>query len=121
MHATIQVKDGKETAYSMDPQATGSELLQMWQSNFLRHLNGNRAPFGVYIHAAWVIQDNTRAETLKTFIRWVATQPGVVFATPSQVVAWMKSPVRLSQVQTFRGSVFPLFHSLTWYFIPPCM
>ena len=48
-------------------------------------VTGNRAPLGIYIHAAWLIADPTRVDQLENFIRYALAKDNVVFATISEV------------------------------------
>jgi hypothetical protein len=87
------------TAYaSMDPPGTATFLLDLLKANFDRHYNGNRAPFGVYLHGAWLLGDTARVQVLVDFLAYVASKSNVFFATPRRIVNWMKNPVPASQV-----------------------
>ena len=38
---------------SCPPQLSGEDIYRMLAMNFKRHYNSNRAPYGLYFHAAW--------------------------------------------------------------------
>lgn len=46
------VNDNKNTAQLMDVYLAGSpsDVTAWSETNFERHYNGNRAPFGIYVH-----------------------------------------------------------------------
>ncbi|EFN50750.1 hypothetical protein CHLNCDRAFT_59447 [Chlorella variabilis] len=89
----IQDKTGVTVA-SMDPLGDAYEL---YKDEFDKRYNGNRAPLGIYIHAAWIIADPARAEMVNQFLEYAMTQPNVFLVTASQVLDWMKNPVPASQ------------------------
>ncbi len=49
------------------------------------HSAGNRAPVGIYIHAAWLMTDPVRAQQLNDFITYALEKENVWFATITQV------------------------------------
>ena len=65
--------------------AEGAPLLTPPKHEWLFFLAGNRAPLGIYIHAAWLIADPTRLDQLENFIRYALAKDNVVFATISEV------------------------------------
>lgn len=48
---------------------------------------GNRAPLGIYIHAAWLMADDTRVPNLERFIQYALGKDNVIFATITEVGA----------------------------------
>ncbi len=46
---------------------------------------GNRAPVGVYFHAAFLLAEPTRTQQMKDFISYALEKDNVVFATISEV------------------------------------
>ncbi|KAJ3411688.1 hypothetical protein HDV05_001849, partial [Chytridiales sp. JEL 0842] len=89
------------TYSSMDPSGTPEFLLNMLKDNFLKyHYNSRRAPFGVWLHAAWLMIDPGRLGVLNTFLKWAREVGGddVWFVTPGQLVEWMKNPVHVDQM-----------------------
>ncbi len=44
----------------MNSQSNASETMELLRNNFERHYKSNKAPFGIYFHAAWfVITENS--------------------------------------------------------------
>ncbi|KAI3424258.1 hypothetical protein D9Q98_009612 [Chlorella vulgaris] len=89
----VQDKTGATVA-SMDPLGDAYEL---YKQQFDERYSGNRAPLGIYIHAAWIIADPTRADRLNKFLEYATSQENVFLVTVSQVLDWMKNPVPASQ------------------------
>ncbi|PSC74458.1 chitin deacetylase-like isoform e [Micractinium conductrix] len=79
---------------SMDPQGDPYELYKL---QFDQRYSGNRAPLGIYLHAAWLIADPSRADRLNEFLAYAVQQPNTFLVTVSQVLDWMKNPVPASQ------------------------
>lgn len=82
------------TLASMDPTGDPYELYKL---QFDERYNGNRAPLGIYLHAAWLIADGSRADRLNAFLEYAMTHDNVFLVTVSQVLDWMKNPVPASQ------------------------
>lgn len=48
------------------PDGNSTEVIfEMMKRNFLVHYNGNRAPFGLYLHAAWLHKGENNLEAFK--------------------------------------------------------
>jgi hypothetical protein len=77
------------------------------QSQFESHYNGNRAPFGIYMHAIWMVPrpgkgnnetlpDGTpKLFAIKRFIDYAISRPNVWIVTNAQLIQYMKNPVIL--------------------------
>ncbi|KAL4424145.1 hypothetical protein ABPG75_001446 [Micractinium tetrahymenae] len=74
---------------NMDPQG---DLYEAYKREFDRNYNGNRAPVGVYIHAAWLM-DPTRAAAMQQFINYALSFENTWFVTMSEAIDWIKAPV----------------------------
>merc|ERR1712119_100734 len=62
--------------------------------NFIRHYEQNRAPMGLFLHAAWLKKQPEMLDALQFWLDEVlATYNDVYLVTMSQVLAWMQSPV----------------------------
>ncbi len=72
--------------------------------NFNRHYQGNRAPLGILLHAAWL---QTHGAAFSEWIRdTLAAHDDVFFVTNQELIAWMEAPVPLSEYQmTCAGQV----------------
>ena len=68
----------------------------------VRHYEQNRAPLGLYLHAAWFAK---LPEMEDAFLYWLEellrSYDDVYVVTMSQVLAWMQSPTPSSQVVEF--------------------
>ncbi len=81
---------------SMDPNGTSEEVLTLIKNNFLNHYEGNRSPFGIYLHASWLILNPTHIKMLVDFFQFAGALPGVVFATNQEIIEWSKNPTDLA-------------------------
>ena len=81
---------------------TTEEWLEFLTSNFDKHYNGNRAPFGVYAHSAWFSMQGNPLEAFNTFLDKIQSLPEVYIVTQSQMLAWVRSPTPLSKVKAFQ-------------------
>lgn len=81
---------------------TGDSLYNVLTHNFIRHYEQNRAPLGLYLHAAWFAK---LPEMQDAFLYWLEellrSYDDVYVVTMSQVLAWMQSPTPASQVVDF--------------------
>jgi peptidoglycan/xylan/chitin deacetylase (PgdA/CDA1 family) len=87
---------------TMDPPETftSNAVVELWKTNFLEHYNGNRAPYGIYLHATstthWLSNPTHsawRIAALREFIDWALTQPDTWFITCNDLVDFMLEPV----------------------------
>ncbi|KAL4438527.1 hypothetical protein ABPG77_000175 [Micractinium sp. CCAP 211/92] len=85
------------TLASMDPTGDPYELYKL---QFDQRYSGNRAPLGIYLHAAWLIADGSRADRLNAFLEYAMSHDNVFLVTVSQVLDWMKNPVPASEYNT---------------------
>jgi len=73
---------------------TPDNLYNVLTHNMIRHFEQNRAPLGMFLHAAWL---KKQPEMLDALLFWMdevlSTYSNVYFVTMSQVLAWMQSPV----------------------------
>ncbi|EFN57642.1 hypothetical protein CHLNCDRAFT_142762 [Chlorella variabilis] len=96
--------------YSMDPGRDASaeygaaaqgglpaaDLRQLLELNFNSSYNGNRAPFGIYVHTPWATPDAVAATN--DFLSWALALNGTYAVTMRTVIEWMKDPVPVSQM-----------------------
>lgn len=85
---------------SWDPAVT----LEWLKTNFKRHYEGNRAPFGIYLHPVQSI-DYTGypsrqpiRDMLNQFFEWVRTFDNVWFANNDQILSYMRAPIPASEL-----------------------
>ncbi|KAF9423958.1 hypothetical protein BGZ94_008114 [Podila epigama] len=85
--------------HSMDPHldANGNNaaVAEWLRNNFDRHYNGNRQPFGIYLHPVHL---GKAVDVYNEFFKWVQTKPDVWFVTNQQLLEWMKNPVPASEL-----------------------
>ncbi|ELU04282.1 hypothetical protein CAPTEDRAFT_24230, partial [Capitella teleta] len=61
--------------------------------NFNRHYRGNRAPFGLHLHAPWFQEGGGfKLNAFAEFLDEILTKDDVYFITLQQVISWMKNP-----------------------------
>lgn len=81
---------------------TGDQFYAFLNHNFDRHYDQNRAPLGLYFHAAWL---KNNPEFLEAFLFWVdeilANHNDVYFVTMTQVIQWIQNPRQSSEVKNF--------------------
>jgi len=90
------------SAFTMDPPdgLSTAEVVELWRTNFLAHYLGNRAPYGLFLHASssdqWLSEpaySEERLAALGSFIDWVRTFPDTWFVSCRDLVAFMLDPV----------------------------
>lgn len=81
---------------------TGDQFYNFLNYNFERHYLQNRAPLGLFFHAAWL---KNNPEFLEAFIFWVdeviEKYPDAYFVTMTQVIQWIQNPRTLSEIKNF--------------------
>ncbi|KAI1316036.1 hypothetical protein EDD11_010500 [Mortierella claussenii] len=97
MHAIMDSDAPTANAFSMDPQLSGPlDTVAGWlKSNFNRHYQGTRQPFGLYLHPVHV---GNSTSMYTEFFKWAAAQQDVWFVTNQQLLEWVKNPVPASQL-----------------------
>ncbi|KAI9188969.1 hypothetical protein H9P43_000391 [Blastocladiella emersonii ATCC 22665] len=85
-------------AWSMDPGVDGVEFAAMLRKSFNDHYKGNRAPFGIYLHSAYLMADPTRTTILHDFFAEIAPLTDVRFVTNDQLLTWLRNPVPLANM-----------------------
>lgn len=80
----------------------GDQFYAFLNHNFERHYDSNRAPLGLYFHAAWL---KNNPEFLDAFLYWIdeilANHNDVYFVTMTQVIQWMQNPKTLNEIKNF--------------------
>ncbi|CAO3576118.1 unnamed protein product [Absidia cylindrospora] len=100
------VMDNANTPQLMDVYLAGSvsDVTGWSNNNFQRHYNGNRQPFGIYVHPTHLTNfpGTPDASSLKngvvSLIQSLAGKPDVWFVTNQQLLQWMQNPVPNSQL-----------------------
>ncbi|KAJ6646914.1 Chitin deacetylase 8 [Pseudolycoriella hygida] len=69
------------------------ESLVEWMiKNFEHNYNTNRAPFGVYIHAAWFLKGENYFEAYKKFLDYMDSLPDVYFVSSHRALQYTRNP-----------------------------
>ncbi|XP_076685578.1 chitin deacetylase-like 5 isoform X2 [Andrena cerasifolii] len=85
-------------ACSNPPTADG--VYKMLIKNFERHYTTNRAPFGLFYHAAWFTQPHHK-EGFISFLDTIVAMDDVWVVTNSQAIQWVRNPTPLPLMHTF--------------------
>ncbi|XP_050549099.1 uncharacterized protein LOC126910517 isoform X2 [Daktulosphaira vitifoliae] len=85
-------------ACSNPPDAEG--VHKMLMKNFDRHFTSNRAPFGLFYHAAWFTQPHHK-EGFIQFLDTIVNMPEVWIVTNWQALQWVRDPTSISRLQSF--------------------
>ncbi|XP_028141191.2 uncharacterized protein LOC114335194 isoform X4 [Diabrotica virgifera virgifera] len=86
-------------ACSNPPDADG--VFKMLTKNFMRHYTTNRAPFGLFYHAAWFTQPHHK-EGFINFIDSILAKNDVWFLTNWQAIQWVRDPTPMSRIGSFQ-------------------
>ncbi|OQV24832.1 hypothetical protein BV898_01420 [Hypsibius exemplaris] len=78
-------------------QANANEVYRLLMSNFKRHYQSNKAPFGIYYHAAWF-----PANGFSKFLDAILDMPDVWVLTTSQALQWIQKPTPLAKLNKFQ-------------------
>ena len=80
----------------------GDQFYAFLNHNFERHYDSNRAPLGLYFHAAWL---KNNPEFLDAFLYWIdeilANHNDVYFVTMTQVIQWIQNPKTVNEIKNF--------------------
>ncbi|KAF9433596.1 hypothetical protein BGZ76_009239 [Entomortierella beljakovae] len=97
MHAIMDGDNSTSIPHSMDVHLEGTaDAVAGWLTkNFDRHYNGDRAPFGIYLHPVHLGNAASLYTSLFTHAR---ANPDVWFVTNQQLLEWMKNPVPNSEL-----------------------
>lgn len=81
---------------------TGDQFYNFLNHNFDRHYEQNRAPLGLYFHAAWL---KNNPEFLDAFLYWIdeilSNHNDVYFVTMTQVIQWIQNPRTITESKSF--------------------
>jgi peptidoglycan/xylan/chitin deacetylase (PgdA/CDA1 family) len=82
---------------SMDPPTLLEDAFTIYSREFDRLYHGNRAPLGIYLHAAWLLQGSHHVNGMNEFIRYALGHEHVWFVTASQLLNYIRNPVAADQ------------------------
>ncbi|XP_055644926.1 mucin-2 isoform X2 [Toxorhynchites rutilus septentrionalis] len=86
-------------ACSNPPDA--ENVYKMIMKNFERHYTTNRAPFGLYYHAAWFTQPHHK-EGFIQFLDAINSMKDVFIVTNWQALQWVRDPTPMSRMNSFQ-------------------
>jgi peptidoglycan/xylan/chitin deacetylase (PgdA/CDA1 family) len=99
-----------------DPKDSFStaEVEALWRQNFLARYHGNRAPYGIFLHASTSAQwlsnpghSEERIAALKAFVEWALQMPDTWFITCKDLIGFMTSPVPASEAAAHPSFLTP--------------
>lgn len=76
-------------------------VFKMLMKNFDRHYSTNRAPFGLFYHAAWFTQPHHKAGFIQ-FMDTINQMKDVFFLTNWQAIQWVRDPTPMSRIGSFQ-------------------
>ncbi|XP_068151766.1 LOW QUALITY PROTEIN: mucin-2 [Drosophila tropicalis] len=76
-------------------------VTKMIMKNFERHYTTNRAPFGLFYHAAWFTQPHHKEGFIK-FLDAINAMPDVWIITNWQALQWVRDPTPTSRINSFQ-------------------
>ncbi|XP_055921158.1 uncharacterized protein LOC129952548 isoform X4 [Eupeodes corollae] len=76
-------------------------VYKMIMKNFERHYTTNRAPFGLFYHAAWFTQPHHKEGFIK-FLDAINSMPDVWILTNWQALQWVRDPTPISRLNNFQ-------------------
>jgi len=115
MEIVMNEFDPREEPGDADEQVVGCVMLDSCSStstadgfynilthNFIRHYEQNRAPLGLFLHAAWLKKQPEMMDALQFWLEEIlATYKDVYLVTMKEVLAWMQQPVDTRAAQSF--------------------
>lgn len=81
------------------PDSDGVQKMLM--KNFDRHYETNRAPFGLYYHAAWFTQPHHKEGFIK-FLDTINSMKDVWLVTNTQALQWVRDPTPMNRLNSFQ-------------------
>ena len=79
---------------------TEQDVFQYLMDNFDNSYYGNRAPFGVHLHARW-FKDPKNLRAVERFLDEILSRGDVYVISIKQMLDWMKSPTDMTTVDEF--------------------
>jgi len=94
----LDLFDQKSVPCAMVDQCTNipsdsANITQWIIDNFNTNYNGDKAPFGFYVHATWLSINPEHLEAYKKFVDYLQTLPDVYIVGIHRALEWVKNPV----------------------------
>ncbi|GJQ67068.1 Cda5 [Trypoxylus dichotomus] len=81
--------------------ADADGVVKLLKKNFQRHYTTNRAPFGLFYHAAYFTKDHHKEGFIK-FLDYINSMKDVYLVTNWQAIQWVRDPTPLSRLSNFQ-------------------
>ncbi|KAJ3358364.1 hypothetical protein GGF32_000464 [Allomyces javanicus] len=94
---TLVMPNGNDYAV-MDPSLSGANLMDVLDRNFDLHYTGSRAPFGLYLHGAWLLSDPMPSGTVRALLDKVQMRGNVYIVSNAQMLEWLRNPQPVSSM-----------------------
>ncbi len=82
---------------------TPEETFELMKRNFLDHYNGNRAPFGIFAHSAWISSSKARKNGYIKFLDYLATMNDAYVVGISRALEWVQNPTPTANITDFEA------------------
>jgi len=94
--------DSCDSAAQPESGRLGDALAYFWH-NFGRFYRTSRAPFGIHLHADWLLANPEYFEAFLRFVDTLLTDFGdVYFVTSHQAIEWMRQPRTIDEATSFQ-------------------
>jgi len=100
----IDLKDSVGTPCAMldscNPGLTADDVFNFLSTNFKLHYEGNRSPFGMFVHSAW-LQTPEHFQGYQRFLDSLTSNDDVYYTTISELLEWVKNPTTTADIGNF--------------------
>lgn len=91
---------------------TANKTFELLKTNFERHYQGNKAPFGIYAHSGWLYGTDSKEVRERglgylKFVEWLNNLEDVYIVSISKALEWMRKPVLLGNMGELQEDVRP--------------
>lgn len=104
----IHLMDPWLDAANGNSEPNDTATLEYMKSTFTDHYNAQRQPFGIYSHPIHISRSvpgstvsNSTIDMINEFLDWVQEQQNVWLISNEQLLAWVKNPTPISQLNSF--------------------
>ncbi len=112
----VQFTNSVALALTDPPSSLNSnQVVSLWKENFLSRYNGNRSPYGIFLHAVWDTQwlsnpqhKAWRIGALNEFITWALQHPDTWFITCNDLVDYMLNPAEAAEAASHQSFKTPV-------------
>ena len=107
MYSQLNADGSLNSPMDVNPSPGGSasmsvdEIFDVYKRNFMRHYNGDRLPYGIYLHATVGLISPNHLLAFKKFQKEVASQyADVYFISNQQLLEFVQSPVSAENAES---------------------